>query len=89
MPICIYTDASIRGLGAELKQQQTNGKYKTVAYFSKKLNEAQKKKKAIYLESLSIKEAIKYWQHWLLGRSFVVFIDHKPLENLNIKSRTD
>lgn len=89
LPINIYTDASLEGIGAVLKQIQPNGKKKPVAYFSKKLNEAQKKKKAIYLECLAIKESIKYWQYWLIGKHFTVFSDHKPLENLNIKSRTD
>lgn len=89
LPINIYTDASLEGIGAVLKQTQPNGKEKPVAYFSKKLNEAQKKKKAIYLECLAIKEAIKYWQYWLIGKPFTVYSDHKPLENLNIKSRPD
>ncbi|KAK7871567.1 hypothetical protein R5R35_010364 [Gryllus longicercus] len=89
LPIHIYTDASIKGIGAELKQKDNNGDSKPVAYFSKKLSEAQKNKKAIYLECLAIKEAVKYWQHWLLGREFLVYSDHKPLENLNIKARTD
>ena len=89
LPIHIYTDASIKGIGAVLKQEDKNGDCKPVAYFSKKLSEAQKKKKAIYLECLAIKEAVKYWQHWLLGREFLVYSDHKPLENLNIKARTD
>lgn len=89
LPIYIYTDASILGIGAVLKQKQLNGEEKPVAYFSKKLNNSQKKKKAIYLECLAIKEAIKYWQYWLIGKTFTVFSDHKPLENLNIKSRTD
>lgn len=31
----------------------------------------------------------EYWQYWLIGKSFTVYLDHKPLENLNIKSRTD
>lgn len=88
-PIKIYTDASIKGVGAVLKQEDKNGVNKPVAYFSKKLTETQKKKKAIYLECLAIKEAIKYWQHWLMGKEFVVYSDHKPLENLNIKARTD
>lgn len=87
--IKIYTDASIKGIGAVLKQEDENKNYKPVAYFSKKLNESQKKKKAIYLECLAIKEAVKYWQHWLFGKHFTVYTDHKPLENLNIKSRTD
>lgn len=67
----------------------SSGKEKPVAYFSKKLNEVQKKKKAIYLECLAIKEAVRYWQYWLIGKSFTVYSDHKPLENMNIKSRTD
>ncbi|CAI6344779.1 unnamed protein product [Macrosiphum euphorbiae] len=89
LPIKIYTDASLEGVGAILKQTQLNGKEKPVAYFSKKLNAAQKKKKAIYLECLAIKEAVRYWQYWLIGKSFTVYSDHKPLENMNIKSRTD
>jgi hypothetical protein len=48
-----------------------------------------KKRKAIYLECLAIKEAVRYWQYWLIGKSFIVYSDHKPLENMNIKSRTD
>lgn len=89
LPITIHTDASLEGIGAVLKQTQPNGKEKPVAYFSKKLNEAQKKKKAIYLECLAIKEAVRYWQYWLINRPFIVYSDHKPLENMNIKSRTD
>lgn len=89
LPIHIYTDASIQGIGAILKQTQDNGEEKPCAYFSRKLNNAQKKKKAIYLECLAIKEAVKYWQHWLIGKRFTVFSDHKPLEKMNIKSRPD
>lgn len=89
LPIRIYTDASLEGIGAVLKQVQHNEKEKPVAYFSKKLNESQKRKKAIYLECLAIKEAVKYWQHWLIGRRFEVYSDHKPLENMGIKARTD
>lgn len=89
LPIHIYTDASIQGIAAILKQIQSNGDEKPCAYFSKKLNNSQKQKKAIYLECLAVKEAVKYWQHWLIGKTFTVFTDHKPLENMNIKARTD
>lgn len=37
LPINIYTDASIKGVGALLKQEDKNGVSKPVAYFSKKL----------------------------------------------------
>lgn len=89
LPINIYTDASLEGVGAILKQIQPDGKEKPVAYFSKKLNGPQKKKKAIYLECLAIAEAVRYWQYWLIGKSFTVYSDHKPLENMNLKARTD
>ena len=88
-PISIYTDASGIGIAAVLKQRQADGSEKPVAYFSKKLTEGQMKKKAIYLESLAIREAIRYWRYWLIGRSFTVITDHKPLEHLNLKARTD
>jgi len=89
LSIKIFTDACIKGVGAVLKQEDENGHSKPVAYFSKKLTEAQKKKKAIYLECLTIKETAKYWQHWLIGKEFIVHSDHKSLENMNIKARTD
>lgn len=44
LPIKIFTDASIEGMGAILKQTQHNREEKPVAYFSRKLNETQKKK---------------------------------------------
>jgi len=56
----IYTDVSLFGLGVVLKQAQENNEEKTVAYFSKKLNESQKKKKTIFIESLAIQEVNKY-----------------------------
>lgn len=88
-PTFLFTDASGLGVGAILKQVQDDEELHPVAYFSKKLSHSQKKRKAIYLECLAIKEAIQYWQHWLIGHKFVVISDHKPLENLKIRSRTD
>lgn len=85
----VQTDASLEGMGAILKQKQEDGTFKPVAYFSKKLNEAQKKKKAIFLECLAIKEALMYWRHHLLPLKFKVFTDHKPLENMKINTKFD
>ncbi|CAA9999208.1 unnamed protein product, partial [Nesidiocoris tenuis] len=88
-PIFVYTDASGVGIGAVLKQTQSDGSEKPVAYFSKKLSDAQKRKKAIYIEGIAVREAIRYWRYWLIGRHFTVVTDHKPLEGLNLKARTD
>lgn len=89
LPIKIYTDASGIDIGAVLKQVQEDGHEKPVAYFSKKLNEAQKKKKAIYIELYAVREAIRYWKYWLMGNSFTIITDHKLLEHLNLRARTD
>ena len=89
LPTAIYTDASGEGIAAILKQQQPDGQEKPVAFFSKKLNDSQKRKKAIYLKSYAVREAVKYWRFWLIGRHFKINTDHKPLEKLNLKSRPD
>lgn len=88
LPIYICTDASQNRNRAVLKQPQPNSEEKPVAYFSKKLNEPQKKKEVIYTESYDIREAVKFSKFWLLGKKFTIFIDHKPFENINLKSRT-
>ena len=88
-PIYIFTDASLLGVGAVLKQPQVDGSLKPVFYFSRKLNNYQKTKKAIYIECLAVKEAILYWQYYLIGQKFTVFSDHKPLEKFNIKNSED
>ena len=88
-PVYIFTDASGEGVGAVLKQPQGDGVLHPVAYFSRRLKPTEAKRKAIHLECLAIKQAIIYWQHWLIGRDFTVITDHKPLETLKVKARTD
>lgn len=85
----IFTDASAQGLGAVLKQPAADGVLHPVAYFSKKLTPTQSKMPVIYLECLAIKEAVVFWQFWLIGRQFTVVSDHKPLEKMKVKARTD
>ena len=87
--VYIYTDAYETGVGAVLKQYQKDKSIKPVFYFSRKLTDNQKRKKAIYLESLAIKEAIQYWQYYLMDKKFIIYTDHKPLEHFNIKNCQD
>lgn len=87
--IFIETDASRIGIGAILKQKGDDDMLHPVAYFSKKLKPTQSRKDAIYIECYAIKEAISYWQHYLMGQEFTVLTDHKPLENLRVKARPD
>ena len=63
----------VQGSGGSL-EKQPNGEIKSVAYFSRKLREVQKKK-VIYIEILAVMKAIKYWHFWLIGLSFEVIKD--------------
>jgi len=65
-------------MGAVL-QQQVQGGWQTLAFFSRKLSPAQQKYSAYDRELLAIYEAVKYFRHMLETRNFTVLTDHKPL----------
>ncbi|CAB0044965.1 unnamed protein product [Trichogramma brassicae] len=81
LPIRIYTDASLLGLGAILKQIQENGEEKPVGYFSKKLNSAQKKKKSNFFGMLSDKGVLTVLATPIVGKSLksLRITSHKPI----------
>ena len=70
----IYTDASSRQLGAVITQNN-----RPIAFFSRKLNEAQTKYSVTELELLSIIETLKEFRGMLWGQKIKVFTDHMNL----------
>ena len=70
----VFTDASQRQLGAVIVQ-----KGRVIAYFSRKLSEAQSKYSITKLELLSIVECLKEFKGMLWGQCIEVFTDHKNL----------
>jgi hypothetical protein len=60
-PTELYTDASDLAIGAELRQQQTDGDWRPIAFFSKRLAKAQRKYSTFDRELLAIYEAIRYF----------------------------
>jgi hypothetical protein len=50
-----------------------------LAFFSRKLNTAQKKYSAYERKLLAVYEAVKHFRHMLEARHFTIFTDHKPL----------
>jgi hypothetical protein len=70
----IYTDASQRQLGAVITQKE-----KPLAFFSRKLNNAQTKYSVTELELLSIVECLKEFKGMLWGQRIKVYTDHKNL----------
>jgi hypothetical protein len=73
-PFEIYTDASTMHLGAVITQGN-----RPIAFFSKKLSEAQNKYSAAKIELLAIVETLKEFQGMLWGKTIKVYTDHKNL----------
>jgi hypothetical protein len=76
----LFTDASKIGLGAVLKQKQSNGKLHPIGYFSKKLLPYQTNYSVSEIECLAIIESINFWHHYLYGSKFTVYSDHNCLK---------
>lgn len=74
----LTTDASNSAIGSCLSQG-TLPNDRPIYYFSKTLNEAQRKYSTIEKELLAIVESIKIFRPYLYGRYFVLITDHKPL----------
>jgi transposase InsO family protein len=77
------TDASTIGIGGILQQNDTtsNTLY-VVSYFSRKLSEAERKWSVTDLEALAMRDSIRKFSRYLIGRSFVVRVDHISLTYL-------
>eukprot|EP00253_Pinus_taeda_P017694 PITA_17694 len=72
--VCI--DASKEGLGGVLMQEG-----KVIAYESRKLKEHEQRYSAYDLELAVVIHALKMWQHYLMGRKFLLLTDHDSLTN--------
>ena len=85
----LTVDASDVAIGAELAQRSRgSSEWKPIAFFSKTLTSTERKYSAFDWELLAIFSSIKHFRHFLEGRSFTVFTDHKPL-TFALPSTTD
>lgn len=78
VPLILTCDASDIAVGASLEQVIDNVN-KPIAFFSKKLDNAQRNYSTYDRELLSIYLAIKHFRYLLDGRQILILTDHKPL----------
>ena len=79
----VTTDASGVGIGATFEQRIEGVGWAPVAFWSRKLSEAERRYSATDQEWLAVVDAVtKQWRHWLKGRKFVLRSDHGALKQL-------
>ena len=78
VPYVLTTDASGRGIGSVLSQQQ-EGVEHPVAYYSRKLLPREERYGITELEALAIVDSVKHFSPYLLGGHFTVVTDHRAL----------
>ena len=75
----ITVDASDRAVGAELSQRGRDQEWRPLAFYSHSLSTTEQKYSAFDRELLAIYLAVKHFRHFLDGKPFTIFTDHKPL----------
>ena len=80
-PFILTTDASKFALGAVLSQVQ-EGKERAIRYASRSMNAAERNYSVTEKECLAIVWAIGMYRCYLLGTTFTIITDHKPLVQL-------
>ena len=75
-PFIVHSDASDVGLGAVLSQVGEDEEH-PIAYASRKLKPREVRYSTI--ECLAAVWAVKHFEHYLYGQSFMLITDHRPL----------
>ena len=76
------TDASGYAIGGILSQQDDEGHWHPVAFFSRKMIPAERNYETHDAELLAIVEAFRHWRHYLEGSTHEVLVltDHNNLK---------
>ena len=75
----VSADASSHGLGAVLLQKQSSGELKPISKISRSLTATEQRYAQIEKEELAFTWTCKRFSDYLLGLTFHIYTDHKPL----------
>ena len=75
----ISADSSSYGLGAVILQKQPDNCWKPIAYASRSLSECERRYAQVEKEALACTWATEKFTDYVLGKTFVLETDHKPL----------
>ena len=78
----LETDASLKGLGAVLSQEQEDKRLHPVAYASRALSAAEKNYSITELETLAVVWAISHFRAYLYGHEVKILTDHSAVKTI-------
>ena len=82
----ISSDASKFAIGACISQKDKYAQLRPVAFAGRKLNPAEINYSTTDRELLAIKFALEKFEHFIIGRRFIILTDHAALTALNSKT---
>ncbi len=78
----LATDASDRGIGGVLAQNDDQGRQRPILFVSRKLMPAETRYSTTEREALAVVTCVTKLRHYLLGRRFTLLTDHDALVHL-------
>ena len=81
-PTRVGADASSYGLGAVLEQKNGDLPWRPVCYASRTLSDTEKRYAQVEKEALASTWACEKFKQYLIGQTFLILTDHKPLVEL-------
>ena len=76
----LHTDASEIGIGSILMQKNDQNQKEVIAYYSRRLTEAESKYDNCERECLAVVESVDHFRIYLHGRKFDIFSDNSALQ---------
>ena len=81
-PYTLYTDWSVRGMGAILAQFDNDGREYIVAAISRSLTTSERRYSPFEGEALAVVWAVATFRPYLYGQRVTIVTDHRPLRHL-------